>query len=257
MSKSIAVFNQKGGVGKTTTVINLCACLANRGKKVLMIDIDPQGNTTSGVGIDKTTLEKTIYDVLINDSDPRECIIDTNRENLFIIPSSVQLAGAEIELTEKNKRELKLRECIESIKDDYDYVFIDCPPSLGLLSINALSAVDSVLIPIQCEYYALEGVSQLMNTIKLVKKSLNPDLDIEGVVLSMFDGRTNLSIQVVDEVKKYFRGKVYTTMIPRNVRLAEAPSYGMSIIEYDMKSKGAESYMDLADEFIELSEDVI
>ena len=257
MSKSIAVFNQKGGVGKTTTVINLCACLANRGKKVLMIDIDPQGNTTSGVGIDKTTLEKTIYDVLINDSDPRDCIIDTNRENLFIIPSSVQLAGAEIELTEMNKRELKLRECIESIKDDYDYVFIDCPPSLGLLSINALSAVDSVLIPIQCEYYALEGVSQLMNTIKLVKKSLNPDLDIEGVVLSMFDGRTNLSIQVVDEVKKYFRGKVYTTMIPRNVRLAEAPSYGMSIIEYDIKSKGAESYMDLADEFIELSEDVI
>ncbi|HNU80006.1 MAG TPA: AAA family ATPase [Bacillota bacterium] len=257
MSKSIAVFNQKGGVGKTTTVINLCACLANRGKKVLMIDVDPQGNTTSGVGIDKTTLEKTIYDVLINGSDPRECIIDTNRENLFIIPSSVQLAGAEIELTEMNKRELKLRECIESIKDEYDYVFIDCPPSLGLLSINALSAVDSVLIPIQCEYYALEGVSQLMNTIKLVKKSLNPDLEIEGVVLSMFDGRTNLSIQVVDEVKKYFRGKVYTTMIPRNVRLAEAPSYGMSIIEYDMKSKGAESYMDLADEFIELSEDVI
>lgn len=257
MSKSIAVFNQKGGVGKTTTVINLCACLANRGKKVLMIDIDPQGNTTSGVGIDKTTLEKTIYDVLINGRNPAECIIDTNRENLFIIPSSVQLAGAEIELTEMNKRELKLRECIDSVKNEYDYVFIDCPPSLGLLSINALSAVDSVLIPIQCEYYALEGVSQLMNTIKLVKKSLNPDLDIEGVVLSMFDGRTNLSIQVVDEVKKYFRGKVYTTMIPRNVRLAEAPSYGMSIIEYDIKSKGAESYMDLADEFIELSEDVI
>lgn len=257
MSKSIAVFNQKGGVGKTTTVINLCACLANRGKKVLMIDIDPQGNTTSGVGIDKTTIEKTIYDVLINGSDPRDCIVDINRENLYIIPSSVQLAGAEIELTEMNRRELKLRECIDSIKDDYDFVFIDCPPSLGLLSINALSAVDSVLIPIQCEYYALEGVSQLMNTIKLVKKSLNPDLDIEGVVLSMFDGRTNLSIQVVDEVKKYFRGKVYTTMIPRNVRLAEAPSHGMSIIEYDIKSKGAESYMDLADEFIELSEDVI
>ncbi|MGI6584944.1 MAG: ParA family protein [Gracilibacteraceae bacterium] len=257
MSKSIAVFNQKGGVGKTTTVINLCACLANRGKKVLMIDIDPQGNTTSGVGIDKTTIEKTIYDVLINGSDPKDCIVDINRENLYIIPSSVQLAGAEIELTEMNRRELKLRECLDSIKDDYDFVFIDCPPSLGLLSINALSAVDSVLIPIQCEYYALEGVSQLMNTIKLVKRSLNPDLDIEGVVLSMFDGRTNLSIQVVDEVKKYFRGKVYTTMIPRNVRLAEAPSHGMSIIEYDIKSRGAESYMDLADEFIELSEDVI
>lgn len=257
MSKSIAVFNQKGGVGKTTTVINLSACLASKGKKILMLDIDPQGNTTSGVGIDKTTLEKTIYDVLINNDDPKECIVDTNRENLFIIPSSVQLAGAEIELTEMNKRELKLKECIDRIKDDFDFIFIDCPPSLGLLSINALSAVDSVLIPIQCEYYALEGVSQLMNTIKLVKKGLNTDLDIEGVVLSMFDGRTNLSIQVVDEVKKYFRGKVYTTMIPRNVRLAEAPSYGMSIIEYDAKSKGAEAYLELADEFIYLCEDVI
>ena len=172
MSKSIAVFNQKGGVGKTTTVINLCACLANRGKKVLMIDIDPQGNTTSGVGIDKTTIEKTIYDVLINGSDPRDCIVDINRENLYIIPSSVQLAGAEIELTEMNRRELKLRECLDSIKDDYDFVFIDCPPSLGLLSINALSTVDSVLIPIQCEYYALEGVNQLMNTIKLVEEKV-------------------------------------------------------------------------------------
>jgi chromosome partitioning protein len=222
-----------------------------------MLDIDPQGNTTSGVGIDKTTLEKTIYDILINDENPQDCIVDTKRDNLFIIPSSVQLAGAEIELTQMNKRELKLRECLDNIKSGFDYIFIDCPPSLGLLSINALSAVDSVLIPIQCEYYALEGVSQLMNTIKLVKKGLNPDLDIEGVVLSMFDGRTNLSIQVVDEVKKYFRGKVYTTMIPRNVRLAEAPSFGMSIIEYDLKSKGAEAYMDLADEFIDLCEEVI
>ncbi|HWR62680.1 MAG TPA: AAA family ATPase [Clostridia bacterium] len=256
MSKSIAVFNQKGGVGKTTTVINLSACLADRGKKVLMLDIDPQGNTTSGVGIDKTTLKKTIYDVLINNEDPGECIMEAGRENLFIIPSSVQLAGAEIELTEINRRELKLRESISKIKADFDYIFIDCPPSLGLLSINALSAVDSVLIPIQCEYYALEGVSQLMNTIKLVKKSLNPELDIEGVVLSMFDGRTNLSIQVVDEVKKYFRGKVYTTMIPRNVRLAEAPSYGLSIIDYDIKSKGAEAYMELAEEFIDLCEEV-
>lgn len=257
MSKSIAVFNQKGGVGKTTTVVNLSACLASKGKRVLMLDIDPQGNTTSGVGIDKTALQKTIYDVLINNDDPRECIIATSRENLFIIPSSVQLAGAEIELTDINRREMKLRESISKIKTDFDYIFIDCPPSLGLLSINALSAVDSVLIPIQCEYYALEGVSQLMNTIKLVKKGLNPELDIEGVVLSMFDGRTNLSIQVVEEVKKYFRGKVYTSMIPRNVRLAEAPSYGLSIIDYDMKSKGAEAYMDLAEEFIDLCEEVI
>lgn len=256
MAKSIAVFNQKGGVGKTTTVINLSACLAEKGKRVLMLDIDPQGNTTSGIGIDKTILKKTIYDVLINNEDPKECIVETSRKNLFILPSSVQLAGAEIELTEINRRELKLRESISRIKDEYDYIFIDCPPSLGLLSINALSAVDSVLIPIQCEYYALEGVSQLMNTIKLVKKGLNTELDIEGVVLSMFDGRTNLSIQVVDEVKKYFRGKVYTTMIPRNVRLAEAPSYGLSIIDYDLKSKGAEAYIELAEEFIDLCEEV-
>lgn len=256
MSKAIAVFNQKGGVGKTTTVINLSACLASKGKKVLMLDIDPQGNTTSGIGIDKTALEKTIYDVLINNDDPQACIVPTSKENLYILPSSVQLAGAEIELTELNQRELKLRDALNKIKPEYDYIFIDCPPSLGLLSINALSAVDSVLIPIQCEYYALEGVSQLMNTIKLVKKGLNPELDIEGVVLSMFDGRTNLSIQVVDEVKKYFRGKVYTIMIPRNVRLAEAPSYGLSIIDYDQKSKGAEAYMELADEFIDLCEDV-
>lgn len=254
MSKSIAVFNQKGGVGKTTTVVNLSACLANAGKKVLMIDIDPQGNTTSGIGIDKTDLKCTVYDVLINNSNTEDGILKTQQENLYIIPASVQLAGAEIELTSLNQRELKLRECIDSIKDQFDYIFVDCPPSLGLLSINALSAVDSVLIPIQCEYYALEGVSQLMNTIKLVKKGLNPDLEIEGVVLSMFDGRNNLSIQVVEEVKKYFRGKVYTTMIPRNVRLAEAPSFGMSIIEYDSRSKGAEAYVELAEEFIDLCE---
>lgn len=256
MSKSIAVFNQKGGVGKTTTVINLCACLADRGKKILMIDIDPQGNTTSGIGIDKNGLSYTVYDALIGNTNAKDCIVDTNQENLFLIPSSVQLAGAEIELTTLHERELKLKDCIESIKDRFDYVFIDCPPSLGLLSINALSAVDSVLIPIQCEYYALEGVSQLMNTIKLVKKGLNPDLEVEGVVLSMFDGRTNLSIQVVDEVKKYFKGKVFSTMIPRNVRLAEAPSYGLSIIKYDVKSKGAEAYSELAEEFIYLSEGV-
>lgn len=254
MSKSIAVFNQKGGVGKTTTVINLSACLSSLGKKVLMIDIDPQGNTTSGVGIDKNNLKYTIYDMLINNVLPRYCILPTSQEGLFLIPASVQLAGAEIELTSLNQRELRLKECIKDIKEDFDFIFIDCPPSLGLLSVNALSAVDSVLIPIQCEYYALEGVSQLMNTYKLVKKSLNEDLEIEGVVLSMFDGRTNLSIQVVEEVKKYFRGKVYTTLIPRNVRLAEAPSHGLSIIEYDSKSKGAEAYMELAEEFIYLAD---
>lgn len=257
MSKSIAVFNQKGGVGKTTTVVNLSACLASKGKRVLMIDIDPQGNTTSGIGVDKSSPIQTIYDVLINNIEAEKCVMETGVENLHIIPSSVQLAGAEIELTSLNQRELMLRECIDRIKDKYDIVFIDCPPSLGLLSINALSAVDSVLIPIQCEYYALEGVSQLMNTIKLVKKGLNPSLEIEGVVLSMFDGRNNLSIQVVEEVKKYFKGKVYVTMIPRNVRLAEAPSFGLSILQYDQKSKGAEAYLELADEFIECSEDVI
>ncbi|SHJ27298.1 ParA family protein [Lutispora thermophila] len=257
MSKSIAVFNQKGGVGKTTTVINLSACLASLGKRVLMIDIDPQGNTTSGIGIDKNSLEYTLYDILINNVNPKECIKATQQESLYIIPASVQLAGAEIELTSFQGRELKLRECITEIKKDFDYIFVDCPPSLGLLSVNALSAVDSVLIPIQCEYYALEGVSQLMNTYSLVKKGLNKKLEIEGVVLSMFDGRTNLSIQVVEEVKKFFKGKVYRTMIPRNVRLAEAPSHGLSIISYDPKSKGAEAYLELAQEFLELSEEVI
>ncbi len=257
MSKSIAIFNQKGGVGKTTTVVNLSACLSSLGKKILMIDIDPQGNTTSGAGIDKNNLKYSIYDMLINNIPPRECIMSTAMDNLYIIPSSVQLAGAEIELTEYKQRELRLRECIKDLVVDYDFVFVDCPPSLGLLSVNALSAVDSVLIPIQCEYYALEGVSQLMNTYKLVRENLNRDLEIEGVVLSMFDGRTNLSIQVVEEVKKYFRGKVYTTLIPRNVKLAEAPSHGLPIIEYDPRSKGAEAYMELAEEFIYLSEDVV
>ena len=254
MAKSIAVFNQKGGVGKTTTVVNLAYCLASLGNKILMVDIDPQGNTTSGIGINKSNLKKTIYDVLINGDNPLDAVIETEYENLKILPSSVQLAAAEIELTQEDRRELKLKDSIELLKPDYDYIFIDCPPSLGLLSVNALSAVDSVIIPVQCEYYALEGVSQLMNTIKLIRKGLNPKLEVEGVVLSMFDGRTNLSIQVVDEVKKYFKGKVYTTLIPRNVRLAEAPSHGMPITVYDPKSKGAEAYMELAEEFIELNE---
>lgn len=257
MAKVIAIFNQKGGVGKTTTNVNLSSCVAKLKRKVLVIDIDPQGNTTSGFGIDKKTVDKSIYDVLIEGEDIKDTIIKIENENLDIISSNVDLAGAEIELTNRSKRELILKEALNSIRDNYDYIFIDCPPSLGLLTINALVAVDSVIIPIQCEYYALEGVSQLMSTIKLIKKSLNPKLEVEGVVLSMFDGRTNLSIQVVDEVKKYFKGKVYTTLIPRNVRLAEAPSHGLSIIDYDPKSKGAEAYMELAEEFLDYIEDVI
>ena len=253
MGKIIAVANQKGGVGKTTTNINLAACLALKGKKILIIDIDPQGNTTSGIGIDKRNLNVSIYDILINDSlHPREAIYPTCVKNMDIIPSSVKLSGAEIELVEMEAREKRLKKVIDAVKQGYDFVFIDCPPSLGLLTINSLTAVDSVLIPIQCEFYALEGVSQLMSTVELVKKNLNPNLQIQGVILSMFDGRTNLSIQVVDEVKRYFKEKVYTTIIPRNVRLAEAPSFGLPIIEYDPKSKGAEAYIDFAEEFLDL-----
>ncbi len=255
MGKAIAIFNQKGGVGKTTTNINLAACLAIRGKRVLILDIDPQGNTTSGIGVTKRNLKNTVYNILIDkDYDPRKAIIKTNVENLDLIPASVDLAGAEVELVGMEGRESALKDGLEKIKGDYDYIFIDCPPSLGLLTINSLAAVDSVLVPIQCEFYALEGVSQLVSTIDLVKRSLNPKLEIQGVILSMFDGRTNLSLQVVQEVKKYFGNKVYATVIPRNVRLAEAPSYGMPITEYDPKSKGAEAYGDFADEFLDLEE---
>ena len=253
MGKAIAIFNQKGGVGKTTTNINLAACLAIKGKKVLILDIDPQGNTTSGIGIIKKGLDTTTYEILVDDKlDPESAILRTCVENLDIIPASVNLAGAEIELVQLEGREQRLKKAIEKIKTKYDYIFIDCPPSLGLLTINSLTAVDSVLIPIQCEFYALEGVSQLMSTIDIVKKNLNPELEIQGVILSMFDGRTNLSIQVVEEVKKHFREKVYTTVIPRNIRLAEAPSHGLPITEYDPKSKGAEAYIEFADEFLEL-----
>ena len=256
LGKAIAIFNQKGGVGKTTTNINLAACLAIRGKKVLILDIDPQGNTTSGIGVTKKNLKNTIYNILIDkDYDPRKAIIKTSVENLDLIPASVDLAGAEVELVSMEGRESALKEGLDKIKDGYDYIFIDCPPSLGLLTINSLAAVDSVLVPIQCEFYALEGVSQLVSTIELVKKSLNPKLEIQGVILSMFDGRTNLSIQVVQEVKSYFGNKVYSTVIPRNVRLAEAPSYGLPITEYDPKSRGAEAYGDFADEFLELEEE--
>ncbi|MBZ4662526.1 MAG: chromosome partitioning protein [Caloramator sp.] len=252
MGKIISIFNQKGGVGKTTTSINLAAYIASFGKKVLSVDIDPQGNTTSGFGVNKDDLEYSMYDVIMG-LDANKAIVEVF-ENLYLLPSNVELAGAEIELTAKINRESKLKEALMSIKDDYDYIFIDCPPSLGLLSINALTASDSVLIPIQCEFYALEGVGQLMNTIQLVKKSLNPKLDIQGVIMSMFDGRTNLSIEVVEEAKKYFKGKVYTTIIPRNVKLAEAPSHGIPIMLYDKNSRGAEAYMELAKEFLEYDE---
>lgn len=254
MGKIISIFNQKGGVGKTTTNINLCAFLAEMGKRVLTIDIDPQGNTTSGLGIDKNSLEYSIYDVIMG-LNPDEAIIHTAIDNLDVIPSSMELAGAEIELILKENRESVLKESIFHLKDKYDYIFIDCPPSLGLLAINSLTASDSVIIPIQCEFYALEGVGQLMNTIQLVKKNLNHKLEIQGVVMSMFDGRTNLSIEVVEEVKKYFKGKVYTTVIPRNIRLAEAPSYGLPIMLYDRSCKGAEAYSALAKEFLMLEEE--
>lgn len=257
MGKSIAVFNQKGGVGKTTTNVNLSASIGKLGKKVLVLDMDPQGNTTSGYGIDKDNIENTIYEVIIENLDIRDAIIKTEFENIDVIPSASELSGAEIELANEKDREFKLRNSLDKIKDQYDYIFIDCPPSLGMLTINCLTAVNSVLIPIQCEYYALEGVSQLMSTYQLVKKRLNPDIEIQGVVLSMFDGRANLSIQVVEEVKKYFKGSVYTTLIPRNVRLAEAPSYGKPVIYYDTRCKGTEAYKELAEEFIELEEDVI
>lgn len=253
MGKSIAIFNQKGGVGKTTTNINLAACLAIKGKKVLVLDIDPQGNTTSGLGISKRGLENTMYKVLIVDGyNPENAIRSTAVKGLDIIPASVELAGAEVEMVQLEGREKRLKKALDKIRDLYDYIFIDCPPSLGLLTINSLTAVDSVLIPIQCEFYALEGVSQLMSTIELVRKSMNKNLEIQGVILSMFDGRTNLSIQVVEEVKRYFKQKVYTTVIPRNVRLAEAPSYGLPIMEYDPKSNGARAYMEFAEEFLAL-----
>ena len=251
MGKAIAIFNQKGGVGKTTTNINLGACLALMGKKVLILDIDPQGNTTSGIGIKKKSLDYTVYDLLIEeDFNTKNAVLHTNIKGLDIIPASVDLAGAEIELVQLDGREKRLKKAIDKVRDSYDYIFIDCPPSLGLLTINSLTAVESVLIPLQCEFYALEGVSQLVSTIDLVRRNLNPDLQIEGVILSMFDGRTNLSVQVVQEVKKHFGSLVYSTVIPRNIRLAEAPSHGMAITEYDPKSKGAAAYREFAKEFL-------
>ncbi len=255
MGKIISIFNQKGGVGKTTTSINLSAGLGKLGKNILLIDLDPQGNSTSGLGLEKSQVEYLIYDVLAMNLPIKHAIVPTSAENLSIIPSNNQLAGLEIELAREENWEERLKDKLIQIKDDYDFIFIDCPPSLGILSVISLIASDSVIIPIQCEYFALEGVSQLFETIELVRRSYNPNLEIEGVVLSMFDGRTNLSIQVVEEVKNFFKGKVYTSIIPRNVRLAEAPSHGLSIMDYDLKSKGAESYMDLAEEFLDLIEE--
>jgi len=250
VGRIIAIANQKGGVGKTTTSVNLSACLAYLGKKVLLIDIDPQGNASSGVGVNKGDVNQCIYDVLIDDVSIKDTILETKVENLHIVPATISLAGAEIELVSTISREVRLKKAIQEVEKLYDYVIIDCPPSLGLLTINSLTAADSIIIPVQCEFYALEGLSQLLSTIRLVQKHLNKNLQIDGVLLTMFDARTNLGIQVIEEVKKYFQDKVYKTIIPRNVRLSEAPSHGEPIIIYDPKSRGAEVYLELAKEVI-------
>ncbi|MGX7446660.1 ParA family protein [Dolosigranulum pigrum] len=252
MGEIIAITNQKGGVGKTTTSVNLGASLAYLGKKILLIDMDAQGNATSGVGVRKGEVDQDIYDVLINEVPLSEVIVDSSRVNMQIAPATIQLAGAEVELTSVMARETRLKRAVEEVKDDYDYIIIDCPPSLGHLTINAFTASHSLIIPVQCEYYALEGLSQLLNTVRLVQKHFNPDLSILGVLLTMLDGRTNLGSEVVEEVKKYFREKVHKTIIPRNIRLSEAPSYGKSIIDYDLKSKGAEVYLALAEEVMDI-----
>ena len=254
MGRIIAVTNQKGGVGKTTTSINLAACLAEKGKKVLAVDMDPQGNLTSGLGVDKDSVEKSIYELIIGEVDIKEVINKEVLENLDIIPTSIDLSAAEIELIGVDDKEYILRNAIDQVKDQYDFVIIDCPPSLSMLTINAMTTADSVIVPIQCEYYALEGLSQLIHTVELVKDRLNSKLEIEGVVFTMYDARTNLSLQVVENVKDNLQQNIYKTIIPRNIRLAEAPSYGLPINKYDPKSTGAESYMRLADEVIEREE---
>ena len=248
MGRMIAIGNQKGGVGKTTTTVNLGAALAFQGKKVLIIDMDSQGNATSGLGIERADVKQSVYEVLVDQIEAAGAILPTSRENLWILPSTLQLAGAEIELATADHRESRLKPAIEPIYADYDYILVDCPPSLGQLSLNAFTASDTILIPVQCEYYALEGLSQLLNTIRLVQRTYNKNFRIEGVLLTMLDARTNLGYEVVEEVRKYFQEKVYQTIITRNVRLSEAPSYGQSVIDYDPKSRGAEMYMDLAKE---------
>ena len=253
-NRAIAVANQKGGVGKTTTTINLSASLAAKGKRVLVIDMDPQGNTTSGFGVDKNELENTVYELILGECSIQECLLKDVIENVSLIPSNVNLAAAEIELIGVEKKEFILKNEVDWIRDQYDFIVIDCPPSLNMLTVNAMTTADTVLVPIQCEYYALEGLSQLIHTVNLVRERLNPTLDIEGILFTMYDARTNLSMQVVENVKDNLNQRIYKTMIPRNIRLAEAPSYGMPINLYDPKSAGAESYMALADEVIRRKE---
>lgn len=253
MAKTIAVVNQKGGVGKTTSTVNLAASIAAKGFRVLLADIDPQGNATSGLGVNKRDLKLSSYDVLINSAEIEKVMIKTEFDNLWVLPSSMNLAGAELELVDMNRREAKLKNSLALVKDSFDFIFLDCPPSLGLLTLNALCAADTVLVPIQCEYYALEGLSQLMSTIRQVKRLYNPLIDMEGVLLTMFDGRLNLTHQVVDELKRFFPKKVYSTVIPRNVKLSEAPSYGLPISYYDKNSKGALAYDALSNEFLKMN----
>lgn len=255
MGRIIAVANQKGGVGKTTTTINLSACLAEQGQKVLVIDVDPQGNTTSGLGIDKNNIENTVYELMLGEASIDDCIYKSVMDDLDVIPSNVNLAGAEIDLIDIDDREYILKKIVNSLKEKYDFILLDCPPSLSMLTVNAMTAANTVLVPIQCEYYALEGLSQLIRTINLVKQKLNPELEIEGVVFTMYDARTNLSLQVVENVKANLKQTVYKTIIPRNIRLAEAPSHGLPINLYDSKSAGAESYRLLAEEVIHRGED--
>lgn len=256
MGRIIAIANQKGGVGKTTTAINLSATLAEAGEKVLAVDFDPQGNETSGLGLEKEKIQNTVYEMLVGECDIENCLVKEIQKNLDLLPSNVNLAGAEIELLEIRNKEKLLKNYLEKVKDQYDFITIDCPPSLSLLTINALTAADTVLVPIQCEYYALEGLNQVLKTVKLVKKKMNPSLEIEGVVFTMYDARTNLSLQVVESVKAALNENIYNTIIPRNVRLAEAPSHGMPITVYDSKSAGAESYRMLAAEVISRGEEL-